>query len=192
MITRQRILLKLLELEGGQVSKRRLFKLAFLLREDGAPAPSSALYEFIPYQFGPYSFTLNYELRSLERDGSIRLLDADVVAMRPPRDKPHSAMIEDWELGVLFLSKSSASKAGKLRQRACGQSAARKKILVSSWALSFRTIRGSSSGRFGHRDSFSGHCSEQSFAYQGVKQSRGRLVSKRPPYEKEPEDVRER
>jgi uncharacterized protein (DUF488 family) len=83
MITRQRTLLRLLELEKGKVSKLRLFKLAFLIREHAKQAPASAVYEFLPYQFGPYSFTLNHELKSLERDGWLRIFDAEICAARP-------------------------------------------------------------------------------------------------------------
>src|SRR5579863_7341570 len=83
MITRQRTILRLIELEKGKVSKLRLFKLAFLLSESSKQAPASALYEFFPYHFGPYSFTLNHELRSMERDGWLRIFDAEVCAVRP-------------------------------------------------------------------------------------------------------------
>jgi uncharacterized protein (DUF488 family) len=82
MITRQRALLRLIALEGGKVSKLRLVKLAFLLRQTAMSAPSSAVYDFLPYQYGPYSFTLNHELRVLEREGWLRVTDTEIVAAR--------------------------------------------------------------------------------------------------------------
>jgi uncharacterized protein (DUF488 family) len=82
MITRQRTLLRLLQMEKGKVSKLRLFKLAFLFAKEESETPSSALYEFLPYQFGPYSFTLNHDLRSLEREGWLRVLGTEICAVR--------------------------------------------------------------------------------------------------------------
>src|ERR1700733_8011695 len=82
MINRQRTLLQLIQLEGGRVSKLRLFKLAFLLRDSAKESPAASLYEFLPYQYGPYSFTLNHELRSMERDGWLRILDTEIVSAR--------------------------------------------------------------------------------------------------------------
>src|SRR5687768_2750672 len=82
MITRQRILLRVVDLEGGVISKLRLVKLAFLFRATSEDAPTSAAYEFLPYLFGPYSFTLGHELRTLERDGWLRVDDHEIRANR--------------------------------------------------------------------------------------------------------------
>ena len=83
MIVRQRTLLRIIGMEGGKVSKLRLVKLAFLFQQSAKNAPSSAVYQFLPYQFGPYSFTLNHELRAMERDGWLRMTDTEVAAARP-------------------------------------------------------------------------------------------------------------
>lgn len=82
MITRQRAILRLLSNENSSTTKLRLVKLAFLLRQTSVAAPASGTYEFLPYHYGPYSFTLNHDLQNLERHGWIRLLDSDVVAVR--------------------------------------------------------------------------------------------------------------
>jgi len=82
MITRQRALLRLVEKEGGEVSKLRLVKLAFLLSQGRSESASPSVYDFLPYHYGPYSFTLTHELRSLERDGWIRVHDVNIVASR--------------------------------------------------------------------------------------------------------------
>ena len=82
MINRQRTILRLVNGEGRHISKLRLVKLAFLLRQTSRSAPASATYEFLPYQFGPYSFTLNHELRSLERGGWLRIGDAEIEQAR--------------------------------------------------------------------------------------------------------------
>jgi uncharacterized protein YwgA len=82
MINRQRALIRFIANEGGRIEMLRLVKLSFLLRETAEAAPRSNLYDFIPYHFGPYSFTLNHELRSIERDGWVRLKGNDVELLR--------------------------------------------------------------------------------------------------------------
>jgi len=82
MISRRKAILRLIQNEGGTVSKLRLFKLAFLLRQRSRDVAGTGVYDFIPYLHGPYSFTLSYDLRSLERDGWVRALDSDVRPMR--------------------------------------------------------------------------------------------------------------
>jgi len=71
VIIRQRILLRLANTEGGTVKKLRLVKLAFLFQKEVKEIPPAASYEFLPYEYGPVSFTLYHELRGLERDGWI-------------------------------------------------------------------------------------------------------------------------
>jgi uncharacterized protein (DUF488 family) len=82
MINRQRALLRLIANESGKIDKLRLVKLAFLLRNTSVFAPKSNLYEFVPYHYGPYSFTLRHELRAMERDGWLRILDGEVNLLR--------------------------------------------------------------------------------------------------------------
>ncbi len=60
----------------------RLVKLSFLLRESAEEVPKSALYDFIPYHYGPYSFTLNHEIRTIERDGWVRISENEVTLLR--------------------------------------------------------------------------------------------------------------
>jgi uncharacterized protein (DUF488 family) len=84
MINRQRALIRIIANEGGRVTMLRLVKLSFLLRESAENVPKSTLYEFIPYHYGPYSFTLNHELRASERDGWVRTSESDVALLRKP------------------------------------------------------------------------------------------------------------
>ena len=84
IIGRHRSLLKLIANEGGQTTKLRLVKLSFLLSRHADDAPKASLYEFFPYHHGPFSFTLYHELRSMERDGWLRVLDHDVVIAKDP------------------------------------------------------------------------------------------------------------
>lgn len=82
MINRQRALIRLISNENGCIEKLRLVKLAFLLQAAGSGFPRSSLYEFVPYLYGPYSFTLNYELQAIERDGWIRVSGHEVKLLR--------------------------------------------------------------------------------------------------------------
>ena len=82
MINRQRALIRLISNESGCITKLRLVKLSFLLQATAQELPRSSLYEFVPYHHGPYSFTLSHELRTVERDGWIRISDNEVKLLR--------------------------------------------------------------------------------------------------------------
>jgi uncharacterized protein (DUF488 family) len=82
MINRQRALIRLIANENGRITKLRLVKLSFLFQATTENAPRSGLYEFVPYHHGPYSFTLNHELRAIERNGSVRITNSDVELLR--------------------------------------------------------------------------------------------------------------
>ncbi len=73
--------------EGGRIEILRLVKLSFLLKATSERSPKAGLYDFVPYKYGPYSFTLNYELRAIERDGWVRVTDRDVELLRPEREE---------------------------------------------------------------------------------------------------------
>ena len=68
MLIRQKIILSLIDQMGEQTSRRLLVKLAFLL---GKEARIKNFYEFVPYHYGPFSFTLYHELEMLGRNGYI-------------------------------------------------------------------------------------------------------------------------
>lgn len=82
MFNRQRGLIRLISNESGCITKLRLVKLSFLLQATAQELPRSSLYEFVPYRYGPYSFTMNYELRAVERDGWIRISGSEVKLLR--------------------------------------------------------------------------------------------------------------
>lgn len=99
MFSRQRAILRLIQNEGGAITRLRLVKLAFLLsREPDAPRPGT--YDFVPYKRGPFSFTLYHELRVLERDGWIMQAEHDIRIAEAPHletaflDKEFLALID--------------------------------------------------------------------------------------------------
>lgn len=69
MLNRQKALLMILQRVGGVASKTQMMKWAFLLSCETPSHGGKTFYQFIPYQYGPYSFTLNQETDSLIRNG---------------------------------------------------------------------------------------------------------------------------
>jgi uncharacterized protein (DUF488 family) len=69
MLNRQRMILALLDQAGAPIQNTKLVKLAFLLREETAVGQDRTFYGFVPYKYGPFSFGMNRELDTLERDG---------------------------------------------------------------------------------------------------------------------------
>ena len=76
MLNRQRALLEFLRTAGRPVLRTELTKWSFLLRHEYASNGGSAFYDFVPYQRGPFSFSLYQEISKLEdqnyvvRDGA--------------------------------------------------------------------------------------------------------------------------
>jgi uncharacterized protein (DUF488 family) len=65
MLNRQKILLEFLKAAGRPVSRFELTKWSFLLRHEFRSAGGSAFYDFVPYQYGPFSFALYQEIDKL-------------------------------------------------------------------------------------------------------------------------------
>jgi len=69
MLSRQKALLLAMRRLGGSASRLRLAKLLFPLRQEASGLPGASKYDFVPFKFGPYSFTMRHELNDLARDG---------------------------------------------------------------------------------------------------------------------------
>ena len=67
MLKRQKIILALLESAATPLSRTMFVKLSFLLREETEIGTDATFYDFVPYQFGPFSFALYREIEALER-----------------------------------------------------------------------------------------------------------------------------
>lgn len=81
MLTRQKILLRILADAGGKCTKIQLTKLSFLLANEGRSDQLKTFYEFLPYLYGPYSFTLNHEIDSLVRFGYVKLPEENDIEL---------------------------------------------------------------------------------------------------------------
>ena len=53
------------------IGKLRLTKYAFLLAQEATDVPASLRYDFVPYHYGPFSFSLYNDLNAIGRDGFI-------------------------------------------------------------------------------------------------------------------------
>jgi uncharacterized protein (DUF488 family) len=88
VLTRQKIVLALLDELDGAVGTTVLVKLVFLLRHETRPQDDHTFYDFVPYKFGPFSFGLYHELQGLARDGYVT--DSD-EAFSLPKETSHLA-----------------------------------------------------------------------------------------------------
>lgn len=69
MLYRQKALLMILQQVGGKASSLQMMKWAFLLSCEMPSHGGKTFYQFIPYRYGPYSFTLDRETDALIRNG---------------------------------------------------------------------------------------------------------------------------
>ncbi len=114
MLKRQRILLQLLADSGGTLNRTRLFKLAFLLSRLGKANCLENFYEFLPYLYGPYSFTLNHELDNLACSGMVNFNDDGKITLSAKGGEAANSLNEP---GLSDDRKLIRNEYGKLGQQ---------------------------------------------------------------------------
>jgi uncharacterized protein (DUF488 family) len=72
MLNRQKCLLHMIERAGRAVGHLELTKWAFLVARETQSGGGTTFYDFVPYLYGPFSFTLFREADGLVRDGYLR------------------------------------------------------------------------------------------------------------------------
>jgi len=87
---------------GGQLKSTHWMKYAFLLRKETYFRGDDTFYDFLPYKFGPFSFTLYHERTALERDGYLTSTE-DGVAIQPS----NRALVAE-KVGELSLTEHEA------------------------------------------------------------------------------------
>ncbi len=80
---RQKILLALARACGGSVSRLQLVKLGFVLAHETSSQGGDTFYNFVPYKFGPYSFTLVRDVDILATLGLVTAPDEHTWALTP-------------------------------------------------------------------------------------------------------------
>lgn len=63
-----------------------LVKLAFLLRQEKGLEKNQTFYDFVPYKYGPFSFSLYKELANLKRDGYLDPIKENIVLNEQTRN----------------------------------------------------------------------------------------------------------
>lgn len=71
MLKRQKIILALLESADKPLSRTMFVKLSFLLQAETDIGKDAAFYDFVPYQFGPFSFALYREVEALKQQSYV-------------------------------------------------------------------------------------------------------------------------
>lgn len=79
MLTREKIVLKLLGCFSEPLDKISLVQFVFLLRHRTMLKAMSSFYDFVPYKFGPFSFTLYRDLERLRDKNLVVLTDTEVA-----------------------------------------------------------------------------------------------------------------
>jgi uncharacterized protein (DUF488 family) len=72
MLNRQKALLELVRLAGGEIDRLVLTKWAFLARHETESRGGASFYDFVPYQYGPFSFSLYQEAEKLTEQGYLQ------------------------------------------------------------------------------------------------------------------------
>jgi uncharacterized protein (DUF488 family) len=71
VLIRQKTVLRLLTQAGKPLSPTVFVKLVFLLRQETGLERDPSFYDFVPYNYGPFSFTLYWDLGSLRQNGYV-------------------------------------------------------------------------------------------------------------------------
>jgi len=75
LLNRQKLILEMLAVAGRPVSKLELVKWAFVVSRETPSRGGASFYEFLPYHFGPYSFSLQRDLEAFADEGLVEAGD---------------------------------------------------------------------------------------------------------------------
>jgi uncharacterized protein (DUF488 family) len=111
---RQKVLLSVLKtLPDTAVSKIRMMKLLFLLKEKERVDRYGGFYDFLPYKYGPFSFLVYRDIAELERLGLVKSDDKSVRYIGPQKQGAEEALISPVQQCV----RRTIQQYGKLSQR---------------------------------------------------------------------------
>lgn len=117
MLKRQRILLGLLHRAGGALGRTQLVMMAFLLGKETDVRSREAYYDFVPYKYGPFSFSLYRELGALERDEYVQLGEDRIQLCEGIRDRV-AALLDDMAAPIRRAIDQVVAHYGSLTQHA--------------------------------------------------------------------------
>jgi uncharacterized protein (DUF488 family) len=116
MLGRQKIILALLDNAAKPLSRTMFVKLSFLLQAETEVGKGSAFYDFVPYQFGPFSFVLYREIETLKQQSYV-VEDDDKFSVAKPMAGEVRRMIGDLPTSVRSSVGHIASRYGSKAQK---------------------------------------------------------------------------
>jgi uncharacterized protein YwgA len=81
MLIRQKLLLHITQLTGGKIDRAELVKWAFLIRHETPSRGGESFYDFVPYDDGPFSFSLHQEAEKLVSAGKLNEVDKSTLGL---------------------------------------------------------------------------------------------------------------
>lgn len=117
MLTRQKTVLSLLTQAGRPLSPTVFVKLVFLLRHETGLEKDRSFYDFVPYNFGPFSFTLYWELGSLRQNGYVTP-EEDRIALCGRTRRLAEEEAEDLPSSIRAAVADVLERYGRMNQKA--------------------------------------------------------------------------
>lgn len=117
MLIRQKTVLSLLTQVGRPVSPTVFMKLVFLLRHETDLVRDRTFYNFVPYDFGPFSFTLYWDLGSLRQNGYVTT-DEKRIAPCWRTLKLAEKQVEDLPASIKSAVADVLTRYGRMSQKA--------------------------------------------------------------------------
>lgn len=112
MLHRQKAIVSILQQVGGEASSLQMMKLAFLLAHETFSQGGKTFYQFIPYRFGPYSFTLSQEKDSLIRNGYLEHNDEKLWTLTQLGKKLNTELPQSIERDICEISRKYGKFSG--------------------------------------------------------------------------------
>lgn len=107
------MLLNLLLQAGEGVSKIKLMKWLFLLRNETDIDIEKSFYDFLPYHYGPFSFTVYRDLSELKRDGLVDYDDRNVWLKNEDVAKSFSNLSKKYTTSISSIIKNFGDMSQK-------------------------------------------------------------------------------
>jgi uncharacterized protein (DUF488 family) len=117
VLTRQKTVLSLLTQADRPLSPTVFVKLVFLLRQETELAKDRSFYDFVPYNFGPFSFTLYWEVGSLRQNGYVTT-EEDRIALCGRTRSLAEKEAEDLPSSIRTAVAEVLGRYGRMDQRA--------------------------------------------------------------------------
>lgn len=113
MLNRQKAVLLLLQQAGRAVSSIQLMKWSFLLANETPSHGGTTFYDFVPYQYGPYSFTLEQEQGALMRNGLLEIIEEGQVRLTPAGQQTELKLTGDVPQDIRYITNTYGDRSSQ-------------------------------------------------------------------------------